>query len=326
MHTAIRPLVQPDDGARPVEQLIDSAVATLCVKQFTLTHPALLDAMVRAKKRGVDVRVMLNERRSGGSRPNDDAFALLESAGVEVRWANPEFHVTHEKSMVVDRDRVLLATFNLCEKYFTHTRDYGLLIEDRQVASEVAACFEADWNRKHFDPPDGSALLWSNAGSRRHVADFIDAAQDSLDVQHPKFVDTAVLDRIVAAAARGVKVRVLCGGRHGISDIDVLDTFSSLRVMRHAGVKIHKQKHLRAHAKLLLADGERILLGSMNLDRSAFDLRRELGIRVRDHGVVQRLQTIFEADWDASHRYDIPDPLHPLEESDFPHDTDLHHE
>lgn len=326
MHTPIHLLVQPDDGVRPVEQFIDSAVATLCVKQFTLTHPVLLDAIIRAQQRGVEVRVMLNEKRSGGSRPNDETFALLKSAGVEVRWANPEFHVTHEKSMVVDRDRVLLATFNLCEKYFTHTRDYGLLIKDRQIAGEVAACFEADWNRKRFDPPDESALVWSNAGSRRHVADFIDAAQDSLDVQHPKFVDAAVLDRIVAASARGVKVRVLCGGRHGISDVDVLDTFSSLRVMRHTGVKIHKQKHLRAHAKILLADRERILLGSMNLDRSAFDLRRELGIRVRNQGVLERLQAIFDADWDVSHRYDIPDPLHPLVESDFPHDADLQHE
>ena len=52
----------------------------------------------------------------------------------------------------------------------------------------------------------------------------------------------AVLDRIVDAASRGVKVRVLCGGRHGISECDILDTFASLRVMRRAGAKIHKQK------------------------------------------------------------------------------------
>ena len=49
----------------------------------------------------------------------------------------------------------------------------------------------------------------------------------------------------------------LCGGKHGISDWDVLDTFASLRTLRRIGVKVHKQKNLRLHAKLLIADGER---------------------------------------------------------------------
>ena len=67
---------------------------------------------------------------------------------------------------------------------------------------------------------------------------------------------------------RGDHVRVLCGGKHGISDWDVLDTFSSLRVLKRFGVKVHKQKNLRLHAKLLIADNALALVGSMNIDRA----------------------------------------------------------
>ena len=95
-----------------------------------------------------------------------------------------------------------------------------------------------------------------------------------------------------------MKVHVLCGGRHGISDVDVLDTFASLRTLGRFGVKVHKQKNLRVHAKLLIVDDERALVGSMNIDRSAFDLRRELGVTVTEPAVVARLKTVFDEDWE----------------------------
>jgi phosphatidylserine/phosphatidylglycerophosphate/cardiolipin synthase-like enzyme len=117
--------------------------------------------------------------------------------------------------------------------------------------AEIRACFEADWDRQVFHPAQGTALLWSNRNSRRNMSAFIDSARHSLDIQHPKFVDATILERITQASRRGVNVRVLCGGKHGISEWDVLDTFASLRVMDQLGVKVRKQKDLRVHAKLL---------------------------------------------------------------------------
>jgi phosphatidylserine/phosphatidylglycerophosphate/cardiolipin synthase-like enzyme len=49
----------------------------------------------------------------------------------------------------------------------------------------------------------------------------------------------------------------------------------------------------------------------MNIDRSAFDLRRELGIEVDAPAVVARLKETFAADWDAASHYSAPDPLDP---------------
>lgn len=321
-------IVEPDDGLEPVRAFISSARRSLLIKQFTFTEESLLRSVVDRHRAGVDVRVMLNPKRSGGDRANDESYELLRAEGVPVQWSNPKFYVTHEKSIVVDRDQALIATFNLSPKYFAQTRDYGVITSDADCVAQITEAFDADWEHLDWTPKAYHGLLWSNTNSRYHMAQFIDSATRRLDIQHPKYVDAVILDHLAAAADRGVKIRVLCGGKHGISEWDILDTFASLRTLRRFGVKVHKQKNLRAHAKLLIADDAHVLLGSMNIDRSAFDLRRELGITIADEQVVARLRQVFEQDWESSHHYEPPDPLEHTEhvEDDFPHDPDLAHE
>ncbi len=321
-------LVMPDDGAVAVVALIDAAQETLRLKQFKLQSETIEQALIRAQQRGVRVRVMLNPHTSGGDRWNDEAHARLGACGIEVAWTSEAFPVTHEKSLVVDSTCVLISTFNLSDKYFTDTRDYGIVSYAVPVVEEVIAGFEADWNRGFFHPDLTVGLVWSSAHSRGQMARIIDMAAESLWIQHPKFVDAVILERIISARERGVKVRLLCGGKHGISDWDIYDTFSSLRVMERFGVKVRRQKHLKLHAKLLLVDGAYAQTGSMNIDRSAFDLRRELGIESDAPEVVARLRSTFQADWDAARKYHAPDPLDPSlhEAGELPPDPHFIHD
>lgn len=325
---AHRLIVQPDDGVAPVVELIDAARHSLRVKQFTLTDPDCLAAIERAHGRGVAVRVMLNPHRSSGDRANDETHAALKKARIAVEWTNPSFAVTHEKSIVVDDRRALVATFNLATKYFTETRDYGIVTTAAREVEEIIAGFEADWHRQPFEPDEASSLLWSANNARHRMAWFIDTARHELLIQHPKFVDATIVERIAAARHRGVKVDLLCGGKHGISDWDVLDTFASLRLLDRAGVKVRRQKHLKLHAKLLLVDEGQALVGSMNIDRSAFDLRRELGVISDDGHVVKELRKVFDRDWHEAKPYEAPDPLKPdtHHEGELPHDPHFKHE
>src|ERR1700722_18754295 len=118
-------IVQPDDGVAPVLEFIRTAQRSLFIKQFTFSESSLIDAVIERKNQGVVVRVILNAKRSSGDRANDATFETFQKAGVDIRWANPKFYVTHEKSIVVDGKAALIATFNLVEKYFTLPRDYG---------------------------------------------------------------------------------------------------------------------------------------------------------------------------------------------------------
>ncbi|MFM7285825.1 MAG: phospholipase D-like domain-containing protein [Cyanobium sp.] len=289
---------------------------------------AVLDALLEAHRRGVEVRAMLNPHTSGGDRWNDAAFSQLEATGIAVSWTSDAFPVTHEKSMVFDRESALISTFNLSDKYFTQTRDYGVLTHAPAVVAEVIAGFEADWNSQPFQPDLEVGLVWSNQHSRGQLARIIDMARRSLWIQHPKFVDAVILERVIAARERGVKVHFLCGGKHGISDWDIYDTFSSLRIMEKFGVKVRRQTHLKLHAKLVLVDDHYAQTGSLNIDRSAFDVRRELGIESDAPEVVERLRQTFESDWDQASPYHAPDPLDPSqhEAGELPPDPHFVHD
>lgn len=69
---------------------------------------------------------------------------------------------------------------------------------------QVIAAFEADWQRASFEPDRNVGLVWSSAHSRSQMARLIDAASRTLWIQHPKFVDTVILERLISGRQRGV--------------------------------------------------------------------------------------------------------------------------
>ena len=169
-------IVQPDDGEKPVVNFLKSVRKTVALKQFTFTHPILLDTVMALHQKGVRVRVMLNGAKTTGERLNDPFFETIKSTGIEVQWSNPSFLVTHEKSIVVDGKSALLATFNFMEKYFQATRDYGVLTSDPAQVAQVQKCFDCDWKREPFHPHDDAGLAWSPENARHLVCKFIDGA------------------------------------------------------------------------------------------------------------------------------------------------------
>src|SRR5262249_26012186 len=201
-------IVQPDDGEKPIVDFLRSAQKTVTLKQFTFTHPLLLDAVMGLHKKGVRVRVMLNGAKMTGERLNDPFFEKMKSTGIEVQWSNPSFLVTHEKSIVVDGKSALLATFNLINKHFQATRDYGMVTSDPAQVEQVEKCFDCDWKRETFHPNGDAALAWSPGNARRLVCKFIDGAHKTIDIQHPKFAEPVILERMFAAIGRGVHVRL----------------------------------------------------------------------------------------------------------------------
>jgi len=87
----------------------------------------------------------------------------------------------------------------------------------------------------------------------------------------------------------------------------LVEGVGGIRILDDVGVKVHKLKHLKLHAKMLLADGKRAIVGSINLTPGSFDSRRELAIEVDDNHLVKRLHHIARHDWKHSHPLDLTD-------------------
>src|SRR5439155_6119806 len=94
-------------------------------------------------------------------------------------------------------------------KELTETRDYALVTTEPAEVAEMARGFDADWTRAAFTPDPGSALIWCPDNGRQRIARFVDAAREELWVQNERFQDMVIVERLVRAARRGVKVRML---------------------------------------------------------------------------------------------------------------------
>ncbi len=299
-------IVLPDDSARPILDAIDGATKTIRIKMFVFTDPSLLAAVIAAQHRGVNVRVMLNPKRRNGVSENDDSRRQLEEAGVEVRDSNPIFDLTHEKSMVIDDQAAFVKSLNWQSENLTETRDYAIVTTHPHEVAEVIQCFEADWSRQDFTPLNAH-LIWCRGNGRERITQFIDQSKHRLWLQNERYQDQMIIEHLVRARERGVKIHVMARPAHTLKKDKLLEGVGGLRILSDVGIKVRKLKTLKLHAKMLLADGERAIVGSINLAPGSFDSRRELAIEVDDKHVVDRLQEVVKHDWDNSHAMDLSD-------------------
>jgi cardiolipin synthase len=300
-------IVLPDDTAKPILDAINAATRSLRIKMFIFSDPALLQAVVGAHKRGVKVRVMLNPARRSGESENEDSRKLLTDAGVEVLDSNPAFDLTHEKSMVVDDATAFVKSLNWEPRNLTETRDYAVVTSHKHEVDEIMECFDADWARSEFKPGDHSHLIWCVGNGRQRLAQFIDEAKHSLWLQNERYQDPVVIEHLVRANQRGVKVHVMARPPHKLKKEKLIEGVGGLRILEDVGVKIHRLKHVKLHAKLLFADDLRAIVGSINIAPGSFDSRRELAIQVQDDDIVERLKIVMHHDWENSRPMDLSD-------------------
>ena len=304
MHTR-NALVFPDDTSKTILDAIDAATKTLRIKMFIFSDSQLVNAVIAAKLRGVEVRVMLNRARRDGEEENEETRKSLLAAGIEVVDSNPEFVVTHEKSMTVDDEISFIHSLNWETKNLANTRDYAIVTNYPHDVNEVIAGFEADWRRKKFEPGRDASLIWCPGNGRDRIADFIDNATHSLYLQNERYQDLVIIERLVRASKRGVKIHVMAKAPHSLKADKLIEGVEGLRIMDDVGIKIHMLKHLKLHGKILLADYVRAVVGSINLTAGSFDDRRELAIELNDDAAIDRLHGIIKSDWENSHPMDL---------------------
>ena len=99
----------------------------------------LAEELIRARRRGVEVSVLLEQDRGGRDRLNDEnreTADLLEQGGVRVRFDSPAV-TTHVKAAVIDRRYVYLGSHNLTQSALEYNNELSVLIDSPAVAAEV---------------------------------------------------------------------------------------------------------------------------------------------------------------------------------------------
>jgi phosphatidylserine/phosphatidylglycerophosphate/cardiolipin synthase-like enzyme len=132
--------------------------------------------------------------------------------------------------------------------------------------------------------------------------EMIAGAKHSIDLEQfyvysrPATALSPVLDAIRAAAARGVKVRLLIDAgfyRNYSSDPDQLDQVPNIQVRTSDFSPVGGIQH----AKYFVVDDTDSFVGSANFDWVALTHVHEVGLRIHDSIVAQNLEKIFALDW-----------------------------
>jgi len=111
----------------------------------------LEDALINAKKNGVDVKVILDQSNwggkiTGGTKNNEKAKAYLEAGGIQVKWDSLK-ETTHVKMLLIDGKVVIIGSTNWTYSALQKNNEANVLIKDSDITTYFLEYFNYLWNK-----------------------------------------------------------------------------------------------------------------------------------------------------------------------------------
>ena len=157
--------------------------------------------------------------------------------------------------------------------------------------------------------------MFDGARQQIDIAQFYAAGRTGEDLDR-------VIDRLEAAAARGVRIRFLMEAK-GVR-LSEAATLERLKAIRGLEFRLLDFSKLSAngiiHAKYLVVDGREAFVGSQNFDWRALKHIHETGLRITDPRLAGQVQAVFDNDWAAQGLIAEGKPVPPLPQVTAPFD------
>lgn len=326
--------VQPNDGIQPVINFIESARSSVDISIYRIDSDfaPLIDALKRTVDRGVPVRISISRQLVGQPNPpqgNSQQIVVqqqLQALGIQVELSRPEFHYGHEKSIIIDAGtpeaKAMIADWNLQASYFgpnqygpVGARGMAVINSDPQDVATIANYFDANWPPyAPYPVSTRSSLVWSPSGieyspvgnSVAVLTDFINGAQESLDIYAEYIQDNSFLiDMVIARAKAGIVVRIVANSSG--------QSAAMVSQLREAGIQIRfdpiydgiTSDPMFVHSKTMFADvgtpGQVAFIGSQNtFINESPEAILELGVLARDPATIDKAFAFFEQDWQTA--------------------------
>ncbi len=282
-------LIPPDPEAIVrVLEAIDESKERVWLQTYILTHRDIIDALVRAKSRSVDVRVSLEPHVYGIAGINDDAHEMLADAGIAVRWIDGNtYTLMHAKFLIAD-DRYLVSSGNMSHSTFTRNRETIFMGDDPHDLATLASAFLSDESEIPLTE-DNPALLFSPADARLSLLRALQNTEHSVDMAMQSLSDEEAVRVLLRLAGEGKRVRVILGGTSRVEEnAETIERLQSL------GIQAVGVDRPYVHAKAFAIDAQYVFIGSVNFSESGFDRNREAGMLFENSQIARRIQKIVD--------------------------------
>ena len=294
------------------------------------------ETLSAAARRGVRVRLLIDA--VGGLQIERGLVRRMDEAGVHVEWFRKPWlnsplkqnHRCHRKVLVIDEAVGFVGGVGIAEEWCgdarnehewrdTHVRVLGPAVDG------LVAAFAQNWaetGRELYDDNDlfpqqpqagatvaqvvrGSASLgWDDLQSTFRV--LLDSAQQRIRLATAYFApDQFFLERLCAAADRGVEVDVLLPGPHADKRVCQLASEATYDSLVSCGVRVWNFQPSMMHAKIMCVDGMASVIGSSNFNRRSLDHDEEVVLVALDTEITSVLERHFDEDLERSERIDL---------------------
>lgn len=280
--------------------LIRGASRSVEAEMYEFSREDIATALLDVHRRGVAVTLIVDPSVD----VTDVVASRLRAEGLDVLdYPVRRQMIDHTKLLVVDRRVAVVGGINWgSTSDRNHDVDAAITGPaarnlDRVFQVDLIACGRPAAEPAAVD--DDHVLVAATLPGtdiRPLVMQLIDNARSSLDLELYVITDTGVVHAIEAAAARGVRVRVMIDPGQRPSDASASELTAAgiaLRRYRTTGEKLH--------AKLGVADGATSLFGSANWTAGGFQRNHEVDVEILDAPqVAAQLTALVDADWSAS--------------------------
>ena len=279
------------------------------------------DALIAAARRGVEVYIVYDGFGVLNQDPRFYVFPRMQGLHVrrfpEIRSGLFTFNIRktgrdHRKILVVDEAVGFVGGYNIGDRFADEWRDTHVRVTGPAVW-ELSNGFVDFWNhvtrRRQPSLPDQGAKEWNadvtaafNLPSRLLYPvrglylDAMDRATDHILITTAYFIpDAEILQGLIAAARRGVTVRVLIPeySNHILADWVARPYFG--RLLRE-GIEIWLYQHAMVHSKTMTVDGMWSTVGTANIDRLSLQGNFEANMQFFSPAFAQRMEDIFAND------------------------------
>lgn len=338
----LEPLENGDAAYPAMLAAIESAERSIALATYIFDDDRagerFASALARAVKRGVQVRVLIDAVGARYSWPS--IVGRLRKAFVPVATFLPGWSPlgasftnlrNHRKILVVDGRRAFTGGMNiraghvLGEAPESPVRDLQFRV-DGPVVAQLMGCFAEDWafctaevlsGDAWFPPLEPAGPTLARAVPDGPDEDFevlrqvllvaLASARQSVRVVTPYFVpDTSLIDGLVVAALRGVKVDIVLPERGNIRLAQWASTALLWQVLQ-GGCAVHLSPPPFDHTKLFVVDEAWVLLGSANWDARSLRLNFELNVECYDPALAAELATLVDSRIAAARRVTLAD-------------------
>lgn len=283
-------IIEPDAGRTPLLNAIQQANNSIDVVLYGLTDETLINALINAKNTGKKMTILLEPTPYKSENENNRAIRQLQKANITLKWPDNRFQLLHQKTFIFDKQTAIVMTFNLTHGSFTRERNFALVVTEPLLVKEINQVFAADCLHQKTSVSQAQ-LVWSPDNSREKILQFIQSAHSDIHMYAQDVTDYQMIGALANAARLGKQVRILLSVSPGKLKS------KKLLFLQKAGVIIHNSRHYYIHAKVIIIDHQRALLGSINFTKASLENNRELSVFTEDPNVIQPLNTIFEKDW-----------------------------